>query len=160
MLYSFPVSPLHTPYLIPPSPCFYEEAPPPTHPLLPHLPSIPLHWGIESPQEQGLTLPLVPDKAVLWYISNWIHGSLHVYTLVDGLVPGSSGVSDCLVMCSTYGVANHFSSFTPSPNPYIGVPKLSPMGGCEIPHLYWSGFGKLSGNSYTRLLSASTSWHQ
>lgn len=32
---------------IPLSPCFYEDAPPPTHPLLPHCPRIPLHWGTE-----------------------------------------------------------------------------------------------------------------
>ena len=47
--------------------CLYEGAPPPTHPLLPHSSSIPLHWGIE-PQEQGPLLPLMPDKTILFYI--------------------------------------------------------------------------------------------
>jgi hypothetical protein len=42
---------------------FYERALPPTHPLLPHRPSIPLHWDIKPSQNQGPPLPLMPDKA-------------------------------------------------------------------------------------------------
>ena len=58
--------------------------------VLPHQPThfssiIPLHWG------QGPPLPLMPDTAILGYICCWSHGSLHVYFLVGGLVPGSSG---------------------------------------------------------------------
>jgi hypothetical protein len=37
----------------------------PTHPLLPHCSSIPLHWGIKPSQDQGPPLPLMPDKASL-----------------------------------------------------------------------------------------------
>jgi hypothetical protein len=33
----------------------------------------------------------MPDKAILCYIGGWSHGSLHVYSLAGGLVPGSSG---------------------------------------------------------------------
>jgi hypothetical protein len=33
------------------------------YPLLPHRPSIPLHWGIKPSQDQGPPLPLMPDKA-------------------------------------------------------------------------------------------------
>jgi hypothetical protein len=33
----------------------------------------------------------MPNKAILCYICSWSHGSLHVFSLVDGLVPGSSG---------------------------------------------------------------------
>ena len=36
---------------------------PPTHSLLPHSPSIPLHWGIKSSWDQKPPLPLMPDKA-------------------------------------------------------------------------------------------------
>ena len=75
----------------PPSPCFYEGAFLPTYPLLPHLSSIPLYWGIESPQNQGPPIQLMPYKAIFCYIYSWSHGSLHVYSLVGGLVPGSSG---------------------------------------------------------------------
>jgi hypothetical protein len=46
----------------PPLPCFYEGVPLPTHPLLPHHPSISLHWGIKPSQEQGPPLPLIPNK--------------------------------------------------------------------------------------------------
>jgi hypothetical protein len=60
------------------------------HPLpLPH-PGIPLHWGIEPSQDQGPFLPLMPYKVILCYICSWSHGLLHVYSVVGGLVPGSS----------------------------------------------------------------------
>jgi hypothetical protein len=32
----------------------------------------------------------MPDKAILCYICSWSYGPSHVYTLVSGLVPGSS----------------------------------------------------------------------
>jgi hypothetical protein len=37
-----------------------------------------------------------------------------------------------------YGVANHFSSFSPFSNSSTGDPALSPMVGCEHPPLYLS----------------------
>jgi hypothetical protein len=45
----------------------------------------------EPSQDQGPLLPLMLDKAILCYICCWSHGSLHVYSLVGGLVLGSSG---------------------------------------------------------------------
>jgi hypothetical protein len=58
----------------------------PTHCNFP--PDIPLHWGIEPSQDQGLLLPLMTNKAILCYICNWSHGWLHVYSeLVSDLVP-------------------------------------------------------------------------
>ena len=73
----------------PPSSCFYESVPP--HPPVPPHPCIPLHWGIEPSLHQGPLLPWMPNKTILCYIYSWSHGSLHVYSLVDGLNPGSSG---------------------------------------------------------------------
>jgi hypothetical protein len=58
-----PHFPSANPLLDPPLPCFYESAPPPIHPLLPHCPSISLHWGIKPSQDQGLPLQLMPNKA-------------------------------------------------------------------------------------------------
>jgi hypothetical protein len=83
--------PLYKPPIPSPAPYFYEGAPPPIHPLLPHHPGIPLCWGIKPPLDQGLPLPLMPDKAILCYMCGWSHGSLHVYSLIGGLVHGSSG---------------------------------------------------------------------
>ena len=74
----------------PPSPCFYDGAFPPTHPLPTHHPDNSLHWGIKPSWDQWSLLPLMPDKAILCYISSWSHGSLHVYSLFGGLVPGNS----------------------------------------------------------------------
>jgi hypothetical protein len=57
---------------------------------MPPHPGIPLHWDIKPAQDQGPLLPLIPDKTILSYICSWSHGSLHVYSLVGGLAPGSS----------------------------------------------------------------------
>jgi hypothetical protein len=68
MLFPFSVSPLQTLYPIP------HTHPPQTHtypasrrvlphPLLPHCPSIPPHWGIKPSQNQETPLPLMPDEA-------------------------------------------------------------------------------------------------
>ena len=71
--------------------CFYEGAPTPTHSLPPHCPDILLHWGIEPSQDQGPLLSWMSRKAILCCICGWNLESLHVYSLVGGLVPGSSG---------------------------------------------------------------------
>jgi hypothetical protein len=76
----------------PPSPCS------PTHPLLLPCPGIPLHWGIEPSQYQGPLLPLMSHKAILCYICSWTHGFLYVYSLVGGLVPGSSWVTGWFIL--------------------------------------------------------------
>jgi hypothetical protein len=81
-----------------PSPCFYEGPPLPMYPLPPHHPSIPLCIGIQSPLDQWPPLPLMPDKAILCYISRWSYGSLNVYSLVGSLVPCSSGGSGWLML--------------------------------------------------------------
>ena len=47
----------------PPLPYFHEGAPPLPYLLLPHCPSIPLHWDSKPSQDQGPLLPLMPDKA-------------------------------------------------------------------------------------------------
>jgi len=52
----------------PPYPCFYEDAPTPTHPLPSQRPGIPLHWENEPSQNQGLSLLLMLDNAILCYI--------------------------------------------------------------------------------------------
>ena len=85
------------------------------------------------------------DKAILCYICNWSHASPHVYSFVGGLVPGSSGGSDVgWYCCSSYGVANPLSSFSPFSNSSIGDTILSPMVGCKHVTLYFSGTGRAS----------------
>jgi hypothetical protein len=144
---------------------FFLISPPQTHPILPppasmrvhpHHPATPIslpciYWGIEPSQDQGPPLPRMPDKAILCYICSWSHWSPHMYFLVGGLVPGSSGGSGWLILlfflCSFYGAANPFSSFSPSPNSSIGVPMISLMVGCKPLPLYWSGTGRASQES-------------
>jgi hypothetical protein len=77
-------------FSLPRNPLFHLPSPvsmrvfghPPSHPLPPLLPGITLHWDIKHSQEQGLLLPLMSKKAILYYIGSWSHGSLHRYSLV------------------------------------------------------------------------------
>jgi hypothetical protein len=47
---------------------------------------------------KGPLLPLMPDKAILCYKCSWSHGSLHLCSLVGGLVPGRFEASSCLIL--------------------------------------------------------------
>jgi hypothetical protein len=94
-------------------------------------PGILLHWGIDSSQDQGPLLPLTTDKAILCYICGWSHRSLHVHSLVGGLVLGSSGVLVGSYCCSSYVAANLFSSFSPFSSSLIWDLVLSLVIGCE-----------------------------
>lgn len=50
---------------------------PPTH-SCPHCPCIPILLVIEPTQDEEAPLPLMLDRAILYYVCNWSHGSLHV----------------------------------------------------------------------------------
>jgi hypothetical protein len=82
-------------------------------PLPPPYPGIPLYWIIKPPQDQGPPLPLMPDKAIICYLHGWSHGFLHVYSLVGGLVTGSSGESGWLILffLGRHSYSNHYSLF-------------------------------------------------
>jgi hypothetical protein len=106
-------------------------------PLLPQRPSVPLPWVIEPPQDWGAPLPVMPDKAVLCYISSWSHGH-PLCTLWLVVSPWElSGV--WLILLFFLGV--FLQSY---PNSSNRVPVLSPMSGCMHLHLYWSGLGRAS----------------
>ena len=92
MLTPFLLSPLEIPYPISPPLCFSADVPQATHPILTSCPGIPLQWGIQPSQDQGPLLPLMPNKAIICYICCWGHGYVHLYSLICGLVPGSSVV--------------------------------------------------------------------
>jgi hypothetical protein len=84
--YPSTIPPSHNLPLLPPL-CLYEGDHPPT---LPYPSSIPLHWGIKPPQDQGSPLPLMSDKAILCYLCIWSNGPLPVHSLVGGLVCGTT----------------------------------------------------------------------
>jgi hypothetical protein len=81
--------------------------------VLPHLPTYSCLTTLAFPytgtsslhRTKGLPLPLMPDKTIFCYICRWSHGSLHVFSLVGGLIPGSSGGLVGWYCCSSYGVA-------------------------------------------------------
>ena len=76
----FPSFPSKNPLSFPHSPCSL------THPHPFPGPGIPLYWGIEPSQNQGPLFPLMTDQAILNYICSQIHESLHVFSLIGGLV--------------------------------------------------------------------------
>ena len=137
-----------------PSSWFYEGAPSPTHRHPPHHHSIPLNWGIELSQDQGPLLPLMPYKAILCYKCSWGQESLHVYTLVGGLVPRRSGSLVGWYCYSSYGLANSFRFFNPFSNAFIWGPISSMVGYKYLPFFMGGGFWlsqSLSGDNYIRL---------
>jgi hypothetical protein len=91
MLSSFPI-------YSPPQNLLHPISPPPAsmrvcaHPPTPasppsHSPTLG-HLAFKEPRD---FLPLMSNKAILCYIYSWSPGSLHVYSLIGGLEPGSSG---------------------------------------------------------------------
>jgi hypothetical protein len=65
-----------------------------------------------------------------------------VFSLIGGLVPGSSGVLISSYCCSTYGAANPFSSLGTFSSSFTGDPVFHPMDGCKHPILHLSGTGR------------------
>jgi hypothetical protein len=92
---------------------------------------------------------LITNKAILCYICSWSHGSLHVYSLVGGLVRGSFGGTVSLYCCSSYGSINPFSSLGPFSNSSIGNSVVSAMVGCDHLPLYLPGTGRASQETTT-----------
>ena len=92
MLFPFLLFPLRTPLFQPPSPCS------PIHPLPLPCPGIPLHCSIKPSQDKWPLLPWMFIKAILCFTYGWSHGSLHVYSLVGSLIPGSSGGSSWFIL--------------------------------------------------------------
>ena len=131
---------------------FYPISPPyasmrvlshtPTHS---HLTALTFPYSeIEPSQDQGSLLLLMPDSAILWYICNWCHGSLHVYSLVGNLVPVSSGWSGWLILLFLLWSCKPYSLFRLYSNSSIGVPVFIIMVGCVHLPLYLSGSGRAS----------------
>ena len=132
--------PSTTPPFHSPTPLYLWGCSSTTHSLVSYPSIIPLHWDIKPPQDHCPPLLLMPDKAILYitictYICSWSCGSLHVHSLVGGLVPGAVGGLGSW-WCSSNGVANLFSSFSPSPSSSIEVPRLSMMVGYVYLYLY------------------------
>ena len=131
---SFPCFSFGNPLSHPPSSCFYEGAPQPTYTLPTPHPGIRLHWGIEPSHNQGPLLSLMSNKAILYCICGWSHGSFHVYSFVGDLVPGSSGIwlVDIVVLPMGCKPLQLLQSCYVS-NSSIKDPVLSPMVGCDHP---------------------------
>jgi hypothetical protein len=67
-----------------------------------------------------------------------------MFSLIGGLVPGSSALLVSSYCCSSYGATNPFSSLGTFSSSFIGDPVLHPIDGGEHPLLYLSGTGRAS----------------
>ena len=149
----------------PPYPCFYEGFLPPTQPVLPPCPGIPIqrasnlhrtkclssHWCSTRPSSATYVAGVMgPSMYTLWLVVWSLRAQLdlvHWYC------------------CSSYGIANPISSLSPFSSSSIGKLMICPVTGCETTTVFvfasvfvrlWQS---LSRDNYIRLLSASTSWH-
>jgi hypothetical protein len=121
----------------PPFPCSYEGITLVTHPFLPSCLQFPYTGSSMEPSwNQGPLLPLMPDKNILCYICSWSYRSLHMYSLVSGLVPVSSEWTGWLILlfalwaCKTLQLLQSFLY-----NSYIRDSTLSTMVVFEHPTL-------------------------
>jgi hypothetical protein len=94
-------------------------------------PGIPIHRGLKLSQDQGRLLSLLSHKAILCYICGWKHGSLHVYPLVCGLVPGSSGGTGWLILLFFLRGCKPLQLLCPFSSSSMVNHVLIPMDGCE-----------------------------
>ena len=116
-----------------PFPCFPSE-----NPLLPPLPPYSLTYPLLIPGLATLghrastgpraSLPIDEQQGHSLYICSWRLESHHVYSLVGGLVPGSSE-GTVGSYCSSYGSVDPFSSLGPFSSSSNRDPMLSPMVG-------------------------------
>jgi hypothetical protein len=143
-----------------PSHCLYESAPQPTNPFLCSCPGIPLYWGIEPPQAQETHLQLMSNKAILCHTCGWSYGSLHVYSLIgDPDTRSSRGSGRLTLLISPWGYKPpqllqsllQFLHWRPQVQSN-GLLQAS----TSVFVRHWQ---RLSGDSYIRFLSASTSGH-
>jgi hypothetical protein len=105
-------------------------------------PGISLHWAIEPSPRASPPTDVQQGHPLLYMRLE--HGSFHVYSLVGGLVPGSSGRgSGWYISLFLLWGANPFGSFSPFSNFSTGYP-VCPMIGCEHSLLHLSDSGRAS----------------
>ena len=65
-----------------------------------------------------------------------------MYSVVDGLFPGSSGHTDLFILM--FLLCKSVQLLVPFSSSFIGDPVLSPVDSCEPTLLYFSGMGRAS----------------
>ena len=115
----------------------YPKSPPyplqpdsPTYPLPLLGPGVPLYWGIQNLQDQGASLP-----------NDGQLGHLLIHMQLETRAPGVLVSSYC---CSTYRVADPFSSLGAFSSFSIGGPVFHPIADCEHRLLFLLGPGTAS----------------
>jgi hypothetical protein len=129
------------PYTPPPCP-----APQPTHP------PTPASWPWHSPVLRHIIF--ARQRASPSSDGRLGHLLLHMQLETRALEVLSS--SYC---CSSYRVADPFSSLGTFSSSFNGVPAYHPIDDCEDPLLYLPGTGRASQESFIRVMSAKSCWH-
>jgi hypothetical protein len=141
---TFPVSPLQTPIPISPLSVSMRVLPyPPTHS---YLTALAFPYTEESSLHRTKGLPSHCCQIRLSSVTHAV-GAMGPSMCTLSLVVLSLGALGCPVgwyCCSSYGVANPFNFFSPSPISSIGVSVLSLMVVWKHPHLCWPGSGEVS----------------
>jgi hypothetical protein len=146
-----PSFPSTNPHPVPPPPASVRVLPhPPTHFCLSSLAF--LYPGSSSlHRTNGLSSHRCQIKPTFCYICSCCTGSLHVCSLVGGLVPGSSQGSGWFILLFFLWGSSPFSSSS------FGVSVLSLMFGCMHPPLCMSGSSRASQET---AIPDSSSWQQ
>ena len=76
------------------------------------------------------------EMVIFYYICCWSRGSLHVYSLVGGLIPGSSGGIGWYILLFLLWGCKPLQSLGPFSSCSTGDPVLSLLVGCE-PWVFW-----------------------
>ena len=150
--------PLHKTPIFFPSPCLYEGALLPPSPFSLSSLSFPYPGSWSLHRTKGAPLLLMPDKDILFCISSWSHKSCHMHSLVGGLVPGSFGGSGRLILLFFLWGCKPAPSVLALTSPLGCQPSVQCLAACI--HICIGQALAEPLRSCTRLLSASTSWHQ
>jgi hypothetical protein len=121
--YPHSLFPLQKPSIPHPSPCFYEGTPPPNHPLPSPKPwhsSILGHQAFIGPRASPPTDAQQGHPSATYVAEIIGHSMCTLWLVVYSLGALGEGGLDEWYCCSSYGVANPFSSFTPFSNSSTG----------------------------------------
>ena len=87
------------------------------------------------------------EMSVFCYICSWSHGSLHVYSLIGGIVPGSSVGTGVHIIVPPAGLQTSSAPWVLSVAPPLGT--LCSLYWLAVSHGYFDPPSKKDQNTYT-----------
>ena len=99
------------------------------------------HWDFTRPRASPLIDVPQGHSLLHMQLKSWVP---FVYSVVDGIVPGSSGHTDWFILMFLLWGWKSVQLLGPFSSSSIGDPVLSPVDSCEPTLLYFSGMGRAS----------------